>query len=81
MNRNYNKIEKLTTIDVAKILHKSEEFIRYGLVTGALPFGVAIKLPKKKKYNYFINPKQFWEYVGNEKNIENIYMEEGIFIL
>jgi len=81
LNRNYNKIEKLTTIDVAKILHKSEEFIRYGIITGVWEWGVAVKLPKKKKYNYFINPKQFWEYVGNEKNIENIYMEEGIFIL
>ena len=46
---------KLTTQKVARILNKSDEFIRVGLQRGLLPFGFAIKLPGRKKYNYYIN--------------------------
>ena len=35
---------KLTTQKVARILNKSDEFIRVGLQRGLLPFGFAIKL-------------------------------------
>jgi len=38
--------------------------------------GYAVKLPNRQKYTYYINPKQFQNYLGvdpisNEKEIEN----------
>lgn len=84
------RIDKLTTAEVARIMQKSDEFVRYGLINNILPFGKAIKLPKSDKYNFFINPKEFWEYIGDITNKENVeiikkldryYMDNGIFIL
>lgn len=83
------KKNKLTTADVARIMKKSDEFVRYGLINNKFSFGFAIKLPKRDKYNYYINPKKFWEYMGeddisNKENLDkldNFYLDEGIFIL
>lgn len=67
---------RLTTQKVARIMGKSDEFVRVGLQRGLLPFGYAVKLPNRQKYTYYINPKQFQNYLGvdpisNEKEIEN----------
>ena len=53
---------KITIKEAAKILGKSEQFIRVGLQRGLLPFGVAYKM--SSKYSYYISPKKFYEYVG-----------------
>ena len=57
--------KSLTVSEAARVMGKSNQFIRLGLQTGKLPFGVAIKT--STKYSYYINPDQFWEYVGGEK--------------
>ncbi len=56
--------KRLTTQKVARIMQKSDEFVRVGLQRGFLPFGYAVKLPNRHKYTYYINPKQFEEYLG-----------------
>ena len=60
------KIEKrrITVQDAAKLMGKSEMFIRIGLQRGILPFGIAVKLDGKSKYSYHISPKLFEEYLG-----------------
>ena len=67
--------KRLTTQKVARIMQKSDEFVRVGLQRGFLPFGYAVKLPNRHKYTYYINQKQFEEYLGvdpiNKEEIEN----------
>lgn len=67
--------KRLTTQKVARIMQKSDEFVRVGLQRGFLPFGYAVKLPNRHKYTYYINQKQFEEYLGvdpiNKGEIEN----------
>jgi len=48
--------------EAAKIMGKSEQFVRIGLQRGLLPFGQAIKM--SSIYTYYISPKLFEEYVG-----------------
>ncbi len=62
---------RMKTKEAAKIMGVSEQFIRIGLRQGILPFGVAIKLRTKKResevHTYYINPKQFFDYLENRK--------------
>lgn len=48
--------------DAAKILGKSEQFVRIGLQRNLLPIGTAVKL--SDKWTYHISPKLLKEYVG-----------------
>lgn len=50
--------------EAAEIMGKSQQFVRVGLQRGLLPFGTAVKM--SSKWTYYISPKQFIEYVGNE---------------
>lgn len=52
----------LTVKEAAKIMGKSEQFVRVGLQRKLLPFGVAINM--SNKYSYYISPKQFYTFVG-----------------
>lgn len=61
-------MEKITIKDASKIMRKSEQFIRIGLQRGSLPFGSAVKI--SKRWNYFISPKLFYEYLGIEHKTE-----------
>jgi seryl-tRNA synthetase len=54
----------MTVKEAAKIMGKSQQFIRVGLQRNLLPFGVAFKM--SNKYSYYISPKKFYEYVGGE---------------
>lgn len=47
----------------AKLLGKSEQFVRVSLQRGLAPFGFATKITGNK-YSYHISPKQFKEYQG-----------------
>lgn len=47
--------------EVAKIMGKSEQFVRIGLQQGILPFGHAIKM--SSRYTYYINVKKFENYM------------------
>lgn len=59
------KPEKNISIkEAAEILGKSQQFVRVGLQTERLPFGVAVKT--SSKYSYHISPKLLEEYIGKE---------------
>jgi hypothetical protein len=51
--------------EAAKVMGKSEQFVRIGLQRGILPIGHAIKI--STIYTYYISPKLFEEYVGKYK--------------
>lgn len=55
-------MEKITIKKAAELLNCSEQFIRVALQQGKLPFGIAVKM-SKRNYTYYINPKQFYEYL------------------
>jgi hypothetical protein len=57
--------KNISVKEAANKMGKSEQFVRVGLQRGILPFGVAVKL--SSVYTYYINPKQFKEYIG-ERN-------------
>ena len=50
----------------ARLMQKSEMFVRMGLRSGALPFGVAIHASSKKTWAYHISPAKFADYMGIE---------------
>lgn len=52
--------------DAARLLGKSEQFVRVGLQQKAFPFGVAVKV--SNRWNYHISDKLFKEYIGDENN-------------
>lgn len=56
--------EKITIKEAARIMGKSQQFVRIGIQRGALPFGAAVKV--KNRWNYYISPKLFYNYVGKE---------------
>ena len=60
--------QRIKVSDAARIMGVSDEFVRLGLIRQQLPFGTAIK--KGTRYNYYISPKLFEEYVGkgSQKN-------------
>ncbi|WP_300382421.1 hypothetical protein [Clostridium sp.] len=59
--------KQISVKEAAKIMGKSEQFVRIGLQRGLLPFGNAIQM--STIYTYYISPKLFKEYVG-EYDIE-----------
>ena len=52
--------------DAARLMGKSEMFVRIGLQRGSLKFGTAEKI--SSKYTYHISPKLFYEYLGIDVN-------------
>lgn len=50
--------------EAAKLLGKSEQFIRIGLQRGILPFGYAVKM--SSKWCYHISDAKIYEYLGGE---------------
>lgn len=48
--------------EAAKLMGKSEMFVRIGLQRDILPIGNAVKL--SSKYTYYISPKLLEEYIG-----------------
>lgn len=51
----------MTIKEVAKLLGKSEQFVRMGLQQGLFDFGVAVKM--SSRYTYYINQKKLNEYL------------------
>ncbi|WP_088051861.1 hypothetical protein [Virgibacillus dakarensis] len=52
--------------EAAKILGKSEQFVRIGLQRDILPIGIAVQM--SSKWTYHISPKLLDDYVGHERN-------------
>lgn len=50
--------------EAAKLLGKSEQFVRIGLQRGILPFGYAVKM--SSKWTYHISEGKIHEYLGKE---------------
>jgi len=57
-----DEIVNLPVKKAAKLMAKSDQFIRVGLQRGILPFGYAVQL--SSKWTYFISPKKFTEFTG-----------------
>ena len=53
--------------EAARILGKTEQFIRVGLQQGVLPFGAAVKMPGGR-YSYHISEAKLKEYAGGKEN-------------
>ena len=62
--------------ETAKLMNKSEMFVRIGLQRGLLPIGTAIKT--SSKYSYHISPKLLGDYLGINLNEEEICTMEEI---
>ncbi|SEQ22474.1 hypothetical protein SAMN05216232_1951 [Virgibacillus subterraneus] len=56
--------ENIKVSDAAKMIGKSEQFVRVGLQQKILPFGTAVQL--SSKWTYHISPKLLNDYVGGE---------------
>lgn len=59
-------ITRIGTKTAARCMGKSEKFVRIGLQRGLLPFGSAVP-GEGAKWNYYINPAKFRDYVGSER--------------
>lgn len=56
--------QSVSVTEAAKILGKSEQFVRIGLQRKILPFGVAVQM--SSKWTYHISPKLLKEYVEGD---------------
>lgn len=54
--------KNISVKECARMLGKSEQFVRVALQTGAAGFGIAVK--RKIKYDYHISPKKLNEYIN-----------------
>lgn len=54
--------KNISVSECARMLGKSEQFVRVALQTGVAPFGFAVK--NKSVYSYHISPKKLEEYMG-----------------
>lgn len=55
-------MKNISITQCAKMLGKSEQFVRIALQNGTAPFGFAVK--NKTVYSYHISPKKLAEYIG-----------------
>ncbi|TWH46361.1 hypothetical protein [Sporomusa sp. KB1] len=60
---------QISVKQAAEIMGKCQQFVRVGLQRGLLPFGTAVKV--HTRWNYYISPKLFYEYVGDAKEGES----------
>lgn len=71
----------LKVAEAARLMGKSEQFIRIQLQRGLLPIGCA-KQNQNGKYSYYISPKLFEEYTGikvtKKENIEPSKSENSL---
>lgn len=57
---------KMSLKKAAKLLGKSEQFVRIGLQRSVLPFGTTVKL--NSKWTYHISAKKFYDFIGLRVN-------------
>lgn len=62
--------KKISILKASKLMGKSQQFLRVGLQRGIFSFGCAIKREKSTKWNYYINPTKFYEYIGRPELLE-----------
>lgn len=59
---NIHELKNVPISECARILGKSEQFVRVALQTGAAPFGFAVKT--SSMWSYHISAKKLKEYIG-----------------
>lgn len=70
-------VRKVPTAVAARVLGKSEDFIRFGLQQRAFDFGTAVKTGDNR-WSYHISPKLLAEYSGVPRmQIEKMAEEYG----
>ena len=55
---------KISVSQVARIMGKSDRFVRIGMQRGLLPIGEAYQMPGSTRWSYYISPAQLAEYIG-----------------
>ena len=55
---------KVSIARAAALMNKGQQFVRVALQRQLVPFGFAVKLEEEGRYDYYINPKQFCDYLG-----------------
>ena len=58
----YNETNSVSVAECARLIGKSEQFVRVALQTGVAPFGFAVK--NKTMYSYHISRKKLDEYIA-----------------
>lgn len=61
--------ENVPIIIAAKLMKKSQQYIRICLQRSILPIGIAEKMPGSTRYNYYISPKLLSDYTGIPINV------------
>ena len=56
-------IRRISTATAARLLDKCEDYVRWGLQQGRLPFGTAVQTAPKR-WSYHISPKLLADYTG-----------------
>lgn len=59
-------VKKISVREAARCLGKSDQFVRVGIRGGQLSFGKAVP-GTGQKWNYYINPAKFRDFVGEEQ--------------
>lgn len=54
----------ISVSQAARIMAKSDLFVRIGMQRGELPIGQAYQMPGSTRWTYYISPAQFAEYLG-----------------
>lgn len=67
-------LRNISITQCAKLLGKSEQFVRVALQTGTAPFGFAVK--NKSVYSYHISPKKLEEYIGSLTLDNNMMVDD-----
>lgn len=65
---------KISIYDAARCMGKSDEFVKTALQMEKVPFGIAVP-GVGKRWNYYINPVKFRDYVGAA--LFDAYFKEG----
>ena len=67
-------MSKVTVADVARILSKDPNVVRFYIRAGLYPFAVAVRRPGRKHYDYTIFPAKFEEYctTGGKPDISKL---------
>lgn len=59
--------ENVKVSEAARMLGKSEQFVRVGLQRGLIPIGTAVQM--SSKWTYHISPKLLEEYIGERTSL------------
>ena len=50
--------------EIAKAMHKDQQYVRVGLQQGILKFGYVLKMEDSQEFNYYCPDRKVWEEIG-----------------